>query len=99
MQELLKQLNKTYFWDISPEFLDDQKSRKIIIERIMNLGNLEEIKSVRNYYGDEVIKDTIINLNYIDPKTLNFLSLLFDIPKNKFKCYTRKQSTAQHWSY
>jgi len=99
MQELLKQLNKTYFWDINPEFLDHQKSRKIIIERIMNLGNLEEIKSVRNYYGDEVIKDTIINLNYIDPKTLNFLSLLFDIPKNKFKCHIRKQSTVQHRSY
>jgi hypothetical protein len=98
MQRLLKQLNKTYFWDINPEFLDDQKSRRIIIERIMNLGNLDEIKLVRKYYGDEVVKDTVTNLNYIDPKTLNFLSLLFDIPKNKFKCYTRKQSNVQHWN-
>jgi len=98
MRRLLAQLNKTYFWDIDPEYLDERKSKKIIIERIMNLGNLKEIKLVRNYYGDEVVIDTVCDLNYIDPKTLNFLSLLFNIPKKRFKCYIRNQSTNQHWS-
>jgi hypothetical protein len=99
MQELLEQLNKTYFWDIEPGNLDCEKSKRIIIERVMNYGNIPEIQLIRKYYGDSVVKNTLCNLNYIDPKTLNFVSLLFHIPKSKFKCYTRKQLTQQHWSY
>ncbi len=99
MQGLLEQLNKTYFWDIDPSNLDEEKSKRIIIERVINFGNIAEIQLVRKYYGDKVVKNTLCNLNYIDPKTLNFVSLLFRIPKSKFKCYTRKQLTHQPWSY
>lgn len=99
MPELLDKLNKTYFWDIDPGLLDENKSKRIIIERVMNLGNLREIKLILKHYGKEEVKKTVCNLNYIDPKTLNFLSLLLHVPINEFKCYTRKQSTNQHWSY
>ena len=95
MPGLLAKLNKTYFWDVDPDLLDENKSMKIIIERVMNLGNLREIQLVREFYGDQAIKDTIRSFNYIDPKTLNFLSLLFNIPKKSFKCYSRKQLTGQ----
>jgi len=99
MSGLLKKLNKTYFWDIDPGLLDENKSKRIIIERVMNYGNLREIKLILSHYGKEEVKKTVCNLNYIDPKTLNFLSLLFNIPKSEFKCYIRKQSTSQPWSY
>jgi hypothetical protein len=99
MPTFLEQLNKAYFWDIDPYHLDEIKSKRLIIERIMNYGNLHEIRLIKKYYGEKEIKKTICNLNYIDPKTLNFCSLLFNIPKTKFKCYTRKQLTNQHWSY
>lgn len=99
MGALLEQLNKSYFWDIDPEYLDEVKSAKLIIERVMNFGNLHEIQLLKNYYGEKEIKHTLCHLNYIDPKTLNFASLLFNIPKSNFKCYTRKQLTDQHWNY
>jgi hypothetical protein len=99
MPELLEKLNKTYFWDIDPELLDENRSKRIIIERVMNFGNLREIKLILRHYGKEEVKKTVCNLNYIDPKTLNFLSLLLNVPISEFKCYTRKQSTDQHWSY
>jgi hypothetical protein len=99
MPELLEKLNKTYFWDINPDLLDEKKSKRIIIERVMNFGNLREIKLILSYYGKEDVTKTICNLNYIDPKTLNFLSLLLNVPKSEFKCYIRKQSTSQPWSY
>jgi hypothetical protein len=99
MSSLLEQLNKTYFWDIDPNFLDELKSKKIIIERVMNFGNLIEIQLVRKYYGEKEIKKTVCDLSYIDPKTLNFISMFLKIPKTKFKCYTRKQFLNQHWSY
>lgn len=99
MAALLEQLNKVYFWDTDFNNLDEHHSKRLIIERIMNFGNLHEIKLVKEFYGVDEIKRTLCNLNYIDPKTLNFLSLLFHIPKSKFKCYIRKQLTKQPWSY
>lgn len=99
MLELLEKLNKNYFWDIDPDSLDENKSKRIIIERVMNFGNLREIKLILKHYGKTEVTNTVCNLNYIDPKTLNFLSLLLNVPISEFKCYTRKQSTNQPWSY
>ena len=98
MSVFLEKINPSYFWDINPDSIDEIKSKRLIIERIINLGNLREIKYMISFYGkDEVIK-TIINLNHLDPKTLNFFSIVFDIPKSKFKCYTKNQSTKKHWN-
>jgi len=99
MQELTKQLNKAYFWDTDTTELDAWQSKRLIIERIINFGNLREIKLIIEFYGTKEIKSTLCELNYIDPKTLNFISLLFNIPKTKFKCYIRKQLTSQPWNY
>jgi len=90
MPELLSQLNKAYFWDIDYSLMDAQKSQRLIIERVMLYGNLTEIKLIKDYYGKNNIISTLCKINYIDPKSLNFFSLLFGIPKTKFKCYTTK---------
>ncbi|MFA6128896.1 MAG: hypothetical protein WC699_16475 [Bacteroidales bacterium] len=99
MPALLDQLNKVYFWDIDPALLDDNNSKRLIIERIMNYGNLKDIQLITSHYGLDEVKTILCSLNYIDPKTLNFISLLFHIPKTRFKCYSRKLSTGRHWSF
>lgn len=99
MSELLEQLNQAYFWDTDPTHLDEIQSKRLIIERIMNYGNLHDIQLIKEYYGIKEIKSILCNINYIDPKTLNFIALFFHIPKTKFKCYLKKQSTSQHWNY
>ncbi|MEI7897437.1 MAG: hypothetical protein WCJ26_10415 [bacterium] len=90
-------LNPTYFWDVDYAGLDPVKSKRIIIERTFTLGNMAEMKSMIVFYGEEEIKNTLVQINYIDPKNLNFLSLIFRIPKRNFKCVLRQQSTRQHW--
>lgn len=99
MLNLLQLLNKAYFWDVDITQLKPEKSCRLIIERVMLYGNLKEIAILKDYYGEEKIKSKLCNLNFIDPKNINFFSFLFDIPKSNFKCYTRKQSTNQPWSY
>ena len=99
MSKLLQHINKAYFWDVDFSALDLEKSCRLIIERVMLYGNLQEMDIIKNYYGSERIETTLCSLNFIDPKNLNFFSLLFDIPKSQFKCYTRKQLTNQPWSY
>lgn len=99
MSTLMQQINKTYFWDIDLNKLDENNSKRLIIERVINFGKLHEIQFLKKYYGTEVVIKTLCNLNYIDPKTLNFISLFFNIPKTKFKCYIRKQLNKQPWNY
>ncbi len=95
----LHKLNAAYFWDINISTLDEIESKRLIIERVVSLGNLDEIKLIVNYYGEKELIKTICKLNYLDSKTLNFLSLVFNVPKNSFKCFTRKQSKAPHWNF
>ncbi|MDZ7742654.1 MAG: hypothetical protein U5Q03_13105 [Bacteroidota bacterium] len=96
--KLIDKLDPHYFWDVSLEFLDEENSKRLIIERVFSLGKKDEMKRLIDYYGREEVVSTLQNLNYLDHKTLNFLSKIFNMPKNTFKCYTRKQSTKKHWN-
>ncbi len=94
IKSLLKQ---SYFWDI--DFRSGKTvSKRLIIERVLSLGTLDELTLLLNYYGREEVEKILMNLNYIDPKTLNFASKYFGRSKKTFKCYTRKQLIPQHWN-
>jgi len=99
MEFSLDQLNKAYFWDVDFSKPDKSKSMRLIIERVINLGNLSDLKLIRQLYTEDEIIKTICKLNYLDRKTLHFASLFFKIPKTRFKCYTKKQSVPIHWNY
>ena len=92
--ELIKQ---SYFWDID---LTPGKSisTRLIVERIFTLGTLAEVALLIKYFGKEDVENVLINLNYLDPKTLNFASKFFNKSKKSFKCYIRKQLTPQLWN-
>ncbi len=95
----LNNINKSYFWDVNIKSLDEVKSKRLIIERVATLGNMDEIRALIYKYGKEEVIKTLCNLNYLDLKTLNFFSLILNVPKSNFKCFTRKQSKAQHWNF
>lgn len=98
ISDISKIFNSTLFWDVDISGLDMEKSNRLIIERVFSLGTMEEVKAVLGYYGSDRIINTLANLNYLDPKTLNFVSVLFDKPQNEFRCYLRKQSGPQLWN-
>jgi hypothetical protein len=95
IKDLIKQ---KYFWDvdITP---GKNISKRLIIERIFSYGTLSEINLLLRYYGEEEVKTTLLNLNYLDNKTLNFASKYFGLSKKEFKCYTRKQLMNLHWDF
>jgi len=97
-ENILNKLSPTYFWDVDYSNLDPIKSKRLIIERIINLGTVDEIFVIIKYYGEEEVKEEILSLNYLDPKTLNFFAFYFNIQKTSFKCYTRKRLNQQHWN-
>ncbi len=61
--------------------------------------NLEDWKELNSFYGLEKIKAEALQIRYLDKKTLNFCHTLFDIKKDKFKCYNTEPSIQQLWNY
>lgn len=95
---ILKKINPGYFWDIDISNIDLSSAKRLIIERVFNLGNLDEMASLLRYYGKREIIDALAQLNYLEPKTLNFVAKLFNKPKSNFKCYSRTPSILRHWN-
>lgn len=85
-------IRETLFWDVDPVLFDEHKNRRLIIERVFTLGNLEEMKVIFRFYGREVIRREIVRAGSLDPKTLQFASDILGIPKEEFRCYRKQQS-------
>ena len=85
----LKNLSQYLFWDYNTDMLDPNIDKKLILERVFTRGTENDEREVFNYYGKETIKNTVLDIKYIDKKTLNYLSIIFDTAKENFRCYKK----------
>ena len=83
----LSKLSKYLFWDYNINLLNPDNDKKLILERVFSRGTENDEKEVFNHYGRTIIESTIQDIKYLDKKTLNYLSIVFGIPKEKFSCY------------
>lgn len=90
-------LRRELFWDIDYDHLDPEIHKRVIIERVLSFGNLQEFFSILGAYSAQTLEDEIIKLGYLDPKTISFVAGFFNISQKRLKCYTRKQSQEIHW--
>ncbi len=79
-------LEATVFWDTNPKELDFEKHKNFIILRVLMRGDLNDFQEIQDFYGTKIIIQTAKNAKYLDKKTLNILSLIFNIPKKEFRC-------------
>ena len=52
-------INQALLWEYDLDTFNYEKSYKIVIERILQLGNLEEWKNMVHYYTKQQILETI----------------------------------------
>jgi hypothetical protein len=93
------QFSPYLFWDTDPTTIDWDKHARYVMTRVLCRGTLEDLKKLIELYGRDRISREIVQVRYLDKRTLNFCSVIFDIPKEKFRCYTLKQSNLSHWDY
>ncbi|OGH14497.1 MAG: hypothetical protein A2860_02150 [Candidatus Levybacteria bacterium RIFCSPHIGHO2_01_FULL_37_33] len=77
---------KRYFWDVKFSNLDSKKRSTYIIERLLELGNINALHWVFKKYPQTTIKQIICQSPALSKKTANFWSLILDIPKNQIRC-------------
>jgi hypothetical protein len=93
------QLRASLFWDVNVESIDLQQHRASVIERITTRGRLDEFREILNYYGWDIVKQTLLQTRCLDKVTLAFCSALFDLPISEFRCYKLAQLNPEHWNY
>ena len=81
-----------YFWDTNTDKLSVDGNYSFIIERLLELGDLDELAWVNNNYSKEKISETLSKSRRISPKTGNFFSLYYKIPKDSLVACTKKHS-------
>jgi len=96
--DIKKQFSQHLFWDIEINTLDLFKHKTYIVNRVMQYGLFKDWQIILQIYGLKSITDTAKNIRDLDQKSMAFLSLLSNIPREDFLCYTQKQLTQKHWA-
>ena len=66
------EINSTLLWEYDLEIFNWDKSYKIVIERVIQMGNVQEWKEIRSYYGPEKIIETARWSKQLDERDKNF---------------------------
>ncbi len=65
-------INIALLWEYDLETFNYDKSYKIVIERVLQMGNLQEWKKMYNYYSQEQILETIEWSAQLDKRDKDF---------------------------
>jgi hypothetical protein len=84
---LMKQFSPHLFWDMNVDAFDAQRDKVLIIERVMNYGFETDERLLYHLYSVNTIKRIITRLNSLNERTISYLSMVFGIKEEKFKCY------------
>ena len=63
---------KKYFWDVDFEELSFEKYPRFIAERILNYGDLNEVRWLLSFTDKQFIKSLVENSRNLNAKTRNY---------------------------
>ena len=92
-------LNNRIFWDVNVDNLDYNAKASFVIERVFERGDVEDIRQVRRYYGDDVVTNALLNAKYLQLPTVYLAAAVTSRPLTDFRCYKSRQSNPEHWRY
>ncbi|HEX8021848.1 DUF6922 domain-containing protein, partial [Mucilaginibacter sp.] len=58
-------LSKQAFWDVDMDSIDYQKNARFVISKVFDRGSLDDVISILNFYQDEIIKSSLLNVRYL----------------------------------
>lgn len=86
-------ISPSLLWEYDLSHFDWWKSRKIVVQRVIERGWLKDFYAAFNLYGGiEGFREIIKELPSLSPRDMNFVCIVFNLEKEELKCYTRKLS-------
>lgn len=98
----LEKISPHLFWDVDVNKVDINRNKRWFVNRVLEYGLINDWKLIYDYYGiDKIAKIAKIAMSIrgLSDKSMSFISLLSNIPKEKFLCYTTKQLIPKHWDF
>lgn len=91
--------NKRIFWDVDFEKIDYNKKYKFVIERVFERGDVPDIRNCRRYYGDEVIREVILNTMFLPQHRMGLAACVIDANIKELRCYKLRQLNPTLYPY
>ena len=92
-------LQKKIFWDVNFDHIDYEKKYQFVIERVFERGDVEDIRAIRRYYGDDVVIEALTKAKWLQYPTFSLAKNMFDLKATDFTCYILNQSKGIPWTY
>ena len=85
-------ISPSLLWEYDLSHFDWWKSRKIVVQRVIERGWLKDFYAAFNLYGGiEGFREIVKEVPDLSPRDMNFVCIVFNLKKEELKCYTRKQ--------
>ncbi|MBI2032848.1 MAG: hypothetical protein HYT10_00040 [Candidatus Levybacteria bacterium] len=83
---------RAYFWDVDFEDLEVKKHSFLVIKRVLDRGNLSDIRWLIKTYGKDDIKKVVMDTRDLARSTANFWADILGLDKNKVPCLQKPYS-------
>ena len=92
---------KKYFWDVDFSKLNKEIYASFVIERILEEGNEEAVRWMRDNFDLSQIKNVLFNSKNLSPKSANYWQLIFNLKREKILCLRKSFQKKQRliWKY
>jgi hypothetical protein len=91
--------DRRIFWDVDFDRLDYDAKWRFVIERVFERGDVEDIRQCRRYYGDDCVTKALLEAKFLPLDITHFVSSLFNLPLDRFRYYTLRQSNPELLPY
>jgi hypothetical protein len=86
-------------WEVNLENFDYFKSSQLVVERVVQRGEIDDWLTILNLYGEQGVREKIKLIPYLKPKDMNFVHKIFDIPLIDLKSYLKRQEGNQYGEF
>lgn len=94
----LTDINQRIFWDVDLSTLDYEQSAPLIIQRVLEYGELDDWYAIKKHYGLERIVAESKRFRCLDPIAVSWLCCLSGAKEEDFRCYRIAQSFPTPWN-
>ena len=86
-------INQSLLWEYDMDTFDWQKSKVLVAQRVVEMGEPEDFFAAFDLYGGiEGFREILKSVPHFNDLDMHFVCTLFNLKKEELRCYTKKQS-------
>ena len=98
-EKKIPHFNKRIFWDVRFASLDFESRASIVIERVFERGDVNDIRECRKFYSHEKIEAALLNAKFLPTRTMYLAAAVIQRHIEEFRCYKLRQSNPALFPY